>query len=260
MTYNSIQFGVSGQPVADDIADHVHPNNVLPDSQRHRVNDIALRDGTLSSFNSHSGATTAAPAVNSVQLKASTGLVKVPGTPHEVTPEVLEIMKKTSPELFIEPEAKAAQEAAAALDADKARSEEISREDLNRHPGEIEGYHQHIVGEVSAQNLIGLMVAGQKGEAPSEALLHRIAQEMGEPLGSAIDKVNLVSQGVQAQFTALARSLGLDADKAADWIKDHRKDTAMAAAQAHFMRRDMMAWKPLLADYQAATGDGRKRG
>ena len=68
----------------------------------------------------------------------------------------------------------------------------------------------------------------------------------------------LVTQGVQAQFTVLAKSMGLDADKAADWLKDHRKDTAFAAAQAHFLRRDLMAWKPLLSDYQAATGDGRK--
>jgi hypothetical protein len=81
---------------------------------------------------------------------------------------------------------------------------------------------------------------------------------MGEDLGTAIDKVNLVSQGVQAQFTVLSRSMGLDADRAADWIKDHRKDTAMAAAQAHFIRRDLKAWEPPLKDYQAATGDGRK--
>ena len=63
----------------------------------------------------------------------------------------------------------------------------------------------------------------------------------------------------QAQFTILARSMNLDADKAADWIKEHRKDTAMAAAQAHGLRRDLLAWKPLLENYKAATGDGVKR-
>jgi hypothetical protein len=102
------------------------------------------------------------------------------------------------------------------------------------------------------------MVYGQKGEAPSADLLKTIAQEMGEPLGTAIDKINLVNQGVQAQFTVLAKSMGLNPDAAADWIKDHRKDTAMVAAQAHYLRRDLMSWKPLLEDYKAATGDGRK--
>jgi hypothetical protein len=232
----------------------VHPNNVVPDSQRQNVG-IQVRTSDFARYQQHTGAEQGTSSTR-VQIQAPTGLVKVAG--FEVRPEVAETMKETSPGLFIEPEAKAAQEAAAALEADKARSEEISKEELNRHPGEIEGYHQHIVGEVSPQNLIGLMVYGQKGEAPPESLLQNIAREMGEPLGVAVDKVNLVSQGVQAQFTVLARSMGLDADKAADWIRDHRKDTAMVAAQAHFMRRDLMAWRPLLADYQAATGEGRK--
>jgi hypothetical protein len=52
--------------------------------------------------------------------------------------------------------------------------------------------------------------------------------------------------------------MNLDADKAADWIREHRRDTAMVAAQAHGLRRDLLAWKPLLEDYRMATGDGRK--
>jgi hypothetical protein len=81
---------------------------------------------------------------------------------------------------------------------------------------------------------------------------------MRVPLHEAIDKVNAISMGTQAQFTVLARSMGLDADRAADWIKANRRDTAMAVAQAHGLRRDLMAWKPLLQDYRAATGDGVK--
>jgi hypothetical protein len=100
------------------------------------------------------------------------------------------------------------------------------------------------------------MVAGQKGEAPAEALLQRIAGQMHEPLDRAIDKVNLVSRGVQAQFTIMAQKMNLDADKAADWIRDHRKGQALAAAQDHFLRRNMAAWTPLLKDYRASTGDG----
>jgi hypothetical protein len=37
---------------------------------------------------------------------------------------------------------------------------------------------------------------------------------------------------------------------------DHRKDTSMSALQAHYIRRDVMSWKPLLDQYKAATGDG----
>ena len=36
-------------------------------------------------------------------------------------------------------------QASAEVDAE-AKAEETSREELNRHPGEIEGYHQHITG------------------------------------------------------------------------------------------------------------------
>jgi hypothetical protein len=114
------------------------------------------------------------------------------------------------------------------------------------------------VGEVSPQNLISLMVHGQKGETPSPDLLQNIAREMGEPLGDAIDKVNAVVGGVHRQFNNLATAMGVNPEKAAVWLREHRKDTSMVASQAHLMRRDVRAWLPLLSDYQAATGDGRK--
>jgi hypothetical protein len=93
---------------------------------------------------------------------------------------------------------------------------------------------------------------------PPADLLNNIARDMGEPIDSAITKVNAVNAGVQRQFTNLATAMGLNPDAAADWLKDHRKDTSMAALQAHYLRRDVMSWKPLLDDYRAATGDARK--
>jgi hypothetical protein len=123
---------------------------------------------------------------------------------------------------------------------------------------QIEAAHQHFVGEVSTQNKVALLVYAHRGEAPPADLLKSIADEMHEPLDRTIDKINAISMATQAQFTVLARSMGLDADKAADWIKDHRKDSAMAAAQAHGLRRDLLAWRPLLEDYRRATGDGVK--
>jgi hypothetical protein len=170
--------------------------------------------------------------------------------------EVIENLKKMAPEMFVAP---AAKQAEAAKEATEAKAEEATREELNRHADDtLEGYHQHVVGEVSQQHLIGLMVYGQRGEAPPESLLQAIAGEMGEPIDSAITKVNAVAGGVQRQFTNLATAMKLDPEKAAVWLKEHRKDTSLAVAQAHFMRRDVMAWRPLLEDYRAATGDGRK--
>ena len=254
----SIQFGSDNLPMIDLtdgrlLNQQTQNPSAMSDGAKANIG-IATKVGGLTTYNTGSGAA-ATHRENStkVQLRAPTGLVKVAG--FEVTPEVAQTLTEAAPEMFEDPSVKAAEEAKV---ADAARSEEITREDLNRHPGEIEGYHQHIVGEVSQQHLISLMVYGQRGEAPPTDLLNNIARDMGEDLGTAIDKVNLVSQGVQAQFTVLSRSMGLDADRAADWIKDHRKDTAMAAAQAHFIRRDLKAWEPPLKDYQAATGDGRK--
>jgi hypothetical protein len=252
MSINSIQFGVNNEIVNTDLESHIRPS-ALSDAAKSRVG-ITVNQSGFASFNTGVDAPAqASSGTMRVQLNQPANLVKALGT--EMAPEVLENLQKMQPELFVEP---ATKQAEAAAKAEEAKAEEVSKEELNRHPGEIEGYHQHITGEVNPQNLIGLMVYAQKGEAPPASLLQNIARDMGEPLDSAIQKVNLVNQGVQAQFTVLAKSMGLDADKAADWLKDHRKDTSMAALQAHYMRRDLMAWKPLLDDYRAATGDGVK--
>ena len=115
-----------------------------------------------------------------------------------------------------------------------------------------------MVGEVSPQSLISLMVHAQRGEAPPTSLLSNIARDMGETVGDALTKINAVNEGVLRQFTNLATAMGLNPDKAADWLRDHRKDTSMAAMQAHYLRRSVMSWKPLLEDYRSATGDGVK--
>jgi hypothetical protein len=252
MSYQSVTFGSNGEIVNTDLESHVRPANAMSDGQKANVN-ITTRTPGLTRYNTGSDApATHRNNVTSVQLHQPTNRVAALGT--TVEPEVLENLKKMAPDAFLEP---AAQEAKAALEADKTRSEEITREDLNRHPDDqIEAAHMLFTHEVSQQNQIALMVYAHKGEAPSADLLKTIADEMHVPLHEAIDKVNAISMGTQAQFTVLARSMGLDADKAADWIKSHRRDTAMVAAQAHGLRRDLLAWKPLLEDYRRSTGDG----
>jgi hypothetical protein len=253
MSYQSVTFGSNGEVVNTDLESHVRPANAMSDSAKAGIN-IATKAGGLFTYNTGSDApATHRNNTTSVQLLAKTGLVKVGN--FEVTPDVAATLSEVAPNLTEDPSVKAME---AAKVAEVAKAEEITREELNRHPDEIEGYHQHILGEVPQQDIIGLMVYGQRGEAIPPSLIHRIAEAMGEPVDTAVQKLNLVKQGVDAQFTTLARSMGLDANRAATWIAEHRKDTAMIVAQAHYMRRDLMAWKPLLADYRAATGDGVK--
>jgi hypothetical protein len=252
MTYQSVTFGSNGEIVNTDLESHVRPATALSDGQKANVG-ITINQSDFTRYQQHTGTEQGTSSAR-VQLLQDDGLVKIGG--FEVRPEVAERLAKVAPGFGGEPSVKA-EEAAKA--ADTAKAEEISREELNRHPGEIEGYHQHITGEVSQQSLISLMVYAQRGEAPPASLISNIARDMGETVDNAVAKVNLVNQGVQAQFTVLARSMNLDADKAADWLRDHRKDTSMAALQAHYLRRDLQAWTPLLEDYRAATGDGRSR-
>ena len=249
--FQSITFGSNGQIVDTSLEAHIRPM-ALGDTAKSRVG-IATNTSDFASFNTGAGAATQGTSTLRVQLNQPTNLVKALGT--EMAPEVLENLQKMQPELFVEPAAKQAEVKA---EADTAAAEEATREELNRHPGEIEGYHQHLVGEVNPQHLISLMVYGQRGETPPDSLIINIARDMHVSVDEAAMKINAVSMGTSAQFTVLAKSMGLDAAKAQAWIADHRKDTAMAAAQAHFLRRDLMAWKPLLEDYRKATGDGRK--
>jgi hypothetical protein len=268
---NSITFNSDGTVFSQDgqvLNKAVNPATALSDSQKANIG-IQTRTGIYASYNTGGGPATQRSPITQVQMAAKTGLVTVAG--HQVTEDVAATLAETAPDLVtrvrgvdgkdeyltVDPAVKAAE---AAKEADNAKDEEATREDLNRHPDDqIEAAHQHFVGEVSTQNQIALLVAAHRGEAPSSELLSRIASEMHEPLDRTIDKINAISMATQAQFTVLARSMGLDADKAADWIKDHRKDSAMAAAQAHGLRRDLLAWRPLLEDYRRATGDGVKR-
>jgi hypothetical protein len=251
MSFQSVTFGVNGEVVDTDLESHVRPS-AMSDTAKAGLG-IQTRTGVLTTYQQATGAQQG-NGTTRVQLRTPDGQIQIGGLRTDAASA--ENLKVMAPELFEAPEVK---QAAAAKVADAAREEEISREELNRHPGEIEGYHRHIASDVSPQSLISLMVYAQRGETPPASLISNIARDMGETVDNAVAKVNLVNQGVQAQFTVLARSMGLDADAAADWLRDHRRDTSMAALQAHYMRRDLQAWTPLLKDYAAATGDGRKR-
>jgi Holliday junction resolvasome RuvABC ATP-dependent DNA helicase subunit len=177
LTYSSVTFGSNGEVVNTDLESHVRPNNVVHDSQKSNIG-IATRTGGLTTYNTGSGmGATHRQNATQVQLRAPTGLVKVGG--FEVTPEVAQTLTEAAPEMFVAPKA-----AEAAKVADAAREDAAKTEELGRHADDtLEAYHQHVVGEVSQQNLIGLMVYGQKGETPPADLLKTISDQMGEPLG-----------------------------------------------------------------------------
>jgi hypothetical protein len=250
----SIQFGgPDGRTVInDDISGHVNPANTLPDNQRGN-HHIQTNTSGFARYQQHEGAATQGNGTTKVQLHAPDGQVQI--GKYRTDAASAENLKVMAPEMFVPDEVKAA---AAAKVADAAREEEAKTADLGRHADDqLEGIHQHVIGEVSQQNLIGLLVYNQKGEAPPEFLLKTIADQMGEPIGTAIDKVNAVAAGVHRQFTNLAAAMGVNPEAAAVWLKDHRKDSSMVATQAHLMRRDVKAWLPLLEAYRDATGDGR---
>ena len=60
--------------------------------------------------------------------------------------------------------------------------------------------------------------------------------------------------GVRSQFTALANSMGVNPDAAADWIRQHRSQEALSAVRGHVLGRDLRSWAPLIKAYQQSGG------
>jgi hypothetical protein len=90
-----------------------------------------------------------------------------------------------------------------------------------------------------------------------ENAMARVAEQLGQQPEQAQETLNNMAMGVQAQFRVMARSLGLDPDQAADWIRTHRSDRVAAALQQHTLHRDVIgAWSGLLADVKRATARG----
>ena len=258
LTFNSVQFGVSGQVVNDDIADHVHPNNVLPDSQRHRVN-IALRDGSLHTFNSDDQNAQVAPAVTSVQLKAPTGRVLVPGTNLDVTPEVLETMRSTSPELFVEPEAKA-EKAAVAKEAEAdAAKEAADLADLNKFADPaVEGVHMHITSDVEFGDQVRLLHELHTTGTVSTGTINRFADAMHLSVADTIDAVNALHTNTSMQLAAMCKANGVDAQAFSNYMKTYQSADMFKAIQVHSQERDMQrAWNGHIAAFKARTGPKR---
>ena len=205
---DQIQFSADGSIHSMDgqvLNRGVQNPSAMSDAQKAGIN-IALRDGSLHTFNSHSGNAQVAPAVNSVQLRAPTGRVAILGT--TVAPEVYEKMKETSPELF-KPEAEKLAEAAAA-EADAAAAEE-ERASMNTHPDQfVEESHTQFTDVVPPQLQTELLVQMHRDGVPSTSTLNRVADSLGVSVDEAVTRLNAVSAGVQAQLSVLAKARGVN--------------------------------------------------
>jgi hypothetical protein len=132
MSFQSVTFNADGSVSDSSLESHVRPANAMSDGAKAQVN-IRTNTSDFASYNTGAGAATHGPSTQSVQLGQPTDLVKAPGG-RDVKPEVLEILKKIAPDMFIEPATAPANEA-----AKEAKAEETTREELNRHPGGSKG-------------------------------------------------------------------------------------------------------------------------
>jgi hypothetical protein len=247
LTYSSVQFGTNNQVVNDDVADHINPQNSMSDSQKSRVN-IATRDGALSTFNSHSGNTTVAPPVTSVQLKAPTGRVAILGT--TVAPEVYERMKETSPELFVEPEVAKAEAKAAVTDAAK---EAADRADLNRYKDDaVEGVAMHISNDVEFGDQVRVLHELHTTGTVSIGTLNKVADQLHMSVNDTVDALNAVHTHSNLQLAAMCGANGVDAQAFATWFKANDPHAFFKSVQIATQDRDIVkAWSGPIAAWKA---------
>jgi hypothetical protein len=253
MTFQSVTFGTDNRTIVSNDHDHLNKGvmnpNALSDAQKANVN-IATRDGNLSTWNSHSGNAQTAPKVTSVQLAQPTGRVAIAGT--TVTPDVLETMKVTSPELFIEPEAKAAKQAeAAAVEADAAA--EASRVQLNTFVDPAaEAVAMHINSDVGLADRTQLLWQLHSTGTVSGPTLQRVAEQMHLSVDEAVESINAVHTNHSMQVATLCGAKGVDAQAFGSWAKTNRSTEMFRAIQVQANERDFVrAWSGLVDEFKA---------
>jgi hypothetical protein len=250
MTFSSVTFGTDNRTVVSNDHDHLNRDvmnaNALSDTQKAGIN-IALRDGSLHTFNSGSGAAQVAPAVTSVQMMERTGRVVVAG--HSVTEEVAATLAETAPQLF-KPEAEKLAEAAALAADEAAAAAEAAA--MNTHPDSyIEESHTQFTDVVPAQLQTELLVQMHRDGAPSNDTLNRVASSLGVTVDEAVTRLNAMSAGVQAQLSVLAKARGVNPEKFASWARDNRRGESLHAMQGHVQSRNLLSWDGLINEFKA---------
>jgi hypothetical protein len=213
---------------------------------------IQTRTSSFASYNTGSGqpATQRSPTT-SVQLQQPDGRVAIAGT--SVTPEVLETMKRTSPELFLEPEAKAAQKVEAADAAADAAAEEAKREEINRFVDDAaEGVAMHIANEVSLSDRTQLLWQLHSTGTVNGPTMQRVAEQMHLSVDEAAEALNAVHTNHSMQVATLCAAKGVDAQAFAGWAKNNRSTEMFRAVQIQANERDFVrAWSGLVDEFKA---------
>jgi hypothetical protein len=259
MTFQSVTFGTDQRTVHDNDATTLNRGvqnpNAMSDSQKANVH-IATRSGELHTFNSGTGVETVSPKVTSVQLKAPTGLVKVPGMDAEVTPAVLEQMRSTSPELFLEPEAKAEKAAAAKEEATDRAKEAADLADLNKFADPaVEGVHMHITNDIEFGDQVRLLHELHTTGTVSTGTINRFADQMHMSVADTIDAVNALHMNTSMQLASLCKVAGVDAQAFSTYMKTYQSADMFKAIQVHSQERDMQrAWNGHIAAFKARGG------
>ena len=170
--------------------------------------------------------------------------------------EVYEKMKETSPELFLEPEAKAAKQAEAAAAEADAAAEEAERASMNTHPDQfVEESHTQFTDVVPAQLQTELLVQMHRDGVPSTSTLNRVADSLGVSVDDAVTRLNAMSAGVQAQLSVLAKARGVNPEQFANWARDNHRGESLRAMQGHVQSRNLLSWDGLINEFKARGCD-----
>jgi hypothetical protein len=249
----SIQLNSDGTPHSNDgvaINRIVNTPSVANDGHRASSN-VHVNQSQPARWNSGTGVATQGPSVQSVQLQQPTGRVSIAGT--SVTPEVLETMKTTSPELFLEPEAKAAQKVEAADAAADAAAEEAKRAEINRFVDDAaEGVAMHIANEVSLSDRTQLLWQLHSTGTVNGPTMQRVAEQMHLSVDEAAEALNAVHLNHSMQVKSLCGVKGVDAQAFAGWAKNNRSTEMFRAVQIQTNERDFVrAWSGLVDEFKA---------
>jgi hypothetical protein len=252
--FQSVTFGADNRTIVSTDHDHLNRGvqnpSALSDTAKANVN-IATRTGELHTFNSHAGNAQVAPAVTTVQLQAPTGHVAILGT--TVAPEVYEKMKETSPELFVEPEAKAAKQAeAAAMEADAAK-EAAAVEEINRFVDPAaEAASLHVNSDVSLSDRTQLLWQLHSTGTVSGPTLQRVAEQMYLPVDQAVEALNAIHTNHSMQVATLCGAKGVNAQAFGAWAKNNRSTEMFRAIQVQANDRDFVrGWSGLVDEFKA---------
>jgi hypothetical protein len=259
MTFQSVTFGPDNRTVVSNDHDHLNRGvmnpNAMSDSAKAGIN-IATRSGGLHKFNSGTGISEVAPHTTTVQLRASTGLVKVPGMDAEVTPEVLETMKTTSPELFEAHEVRAEKAAAAKEAVVDAAKEAADLADLNKFADPaVEGVYMHISNDIEFGDQVRLLHELHTTGTVSTGTINRFADAMHLSVADTIDAVNALHMNTSMQLASLCKVAGVDAQAFSTYMKTYQSGDMFKAIQIHSQERDMQrAWNGHIANFKARAG------